>query len=282
MAEISFRGVRAFYSTWAQGPPLILLHAGGSSGAQWTKTGDALADTHRLIAPDLISFGASEPWRESGGLTHELQADLVADIIGTESSVPLDIVGHSYGGSTAMRLALRRPELVRSLMLIEPNVSWLLKDANDPLYEEGISIANTFIASVQAGRPEVGWEYFIDGRNGAGTWKRMSDASRGRFLAQSERVREAFISNLNHQISRAECGRIGVPVTVVCGALTTPTDIRISEFVRDAITHAHYEIIPEAGHMSPFTHPLEIARLVREHLARASASRIRRGHSTTD
>jgi pimeloyl-ACP methyl ester carboxylesterase len=268
VAEISFRGVRAFYRTWGQGPPLILLHAGGSSGAQWTKTGDALADTHTLIAPDLISFGTSEPWPEAGGLTHELQADLVADIIETESTTPLDIVGHSYGGSTALRLALRRPELVRSLMLIEPNVSWLLKDANDPLYEEGISIANTFIASVQAGRPEVGWEYFIDGRNGAGTWARMSDQSRARFLAQSERVQEAFISNLNHQISRAECGRIGVPVTVACGALTTPTDIRISELVRDAITQAHYEIIPDAGHMSPFTHPFDIARLVQEHLER--------------
>lgn len=272
MAEIIFRGARAFYKTWGRGPALVLLHAGGSSSAQWNKTGDALADTHTLIAPDLICFGASESWPEQGGLTHQLQADLVANLIETESSVPLDIVGHSYGGSTALRLALRRPELVRSLMLIEPNVSWLLKDANDPLYEEGISIANAFIASMKAGRPEVGWENFINGRNGAGTWARMSDAARARFLAQSDRVREAFISNLNHRITRAECSRIRVPVTIACGAVTTPTDVRISELVRDAIAHAHYEIIPEAGHMSPFTHPLEVARLVREHLARAANS----------
>lgn len=282
MAEISFRGTRAFYKTWGRGSALVLLHAGGSSGAQWNKTGDALADSHTLIAPDLLSFGASESWPETGGLTHELQADLVAAIIETESSIPLDIVGHSYGGATALRLAVRRPDLVRSLMLIEPNASWLLKDANDPLYEEGISIANAFIASMKAGRPEAGWENFIDGRNGAGTWARMSEASRARFLAQSERVREAFISNLNHRVNRAECGRISVPVTVACGALTTPTDFRISELVRDAIAGAHYEIIAEAGHMSPFTHPLEVAQLVQEHLARASASGVRRGHSTTD
>ena len=97
---------------------------------------------------------------------------------------------------------------------------------------------------------------------------RISDTSRGRFLSQSERVREAFISNINHHISRAECGRISAPVTIACGVLTTPTDIRISELVRDAIAHAHYAIIPQAGHMSPFTHPLDVARLVREHLAR--------------
>ncbi len=281
MTEITFRGVRAFYKTWGQGPALVLLHAGGSSGAQWSKTGDALSDTHRLIAPDLLSYGASEPWPEQGGLTHELQAHLVADIIEAETSSPLDIVGHSYGGATALRLALQRPDLVRSLMLIEPMVSWLLKDAGDPLYEEGISIANTFIASVQAGKPETGWEFFIDGRNGAGTWARMSEESRGRFLAQSERVREGFISNLNHRMSLAECSSIRVPVTVLRGATTTPTDRRISELVHGAIAQSHYEVIPEAGHMSPFTHPLEIARLAREHLARAGTSDIRRGHGAT-
>jgi pimeloyl-ACP methyl ester carboxylesterase len=248
----------------------MLLHAGGSSGAQWNKAGDALADANTLIAPDLLSFGASESWPEAGGLTHELQSDLVASLIEAESSVPLDIVGHSYGGGTALRLALRRPELVRSLMLIEPNVSWLLKDANDPLYEEGISIANAFIASMKAGRPEAGWENFIDGRNGPGTWARMSEESRARFLAQSERVREAFISNLNHRTTRAECSSIPMPVTIACGALTTPTDRRISELLRDAIAQTHYEIIPQAGHMSPFTHPLDVARLVREHLVRTA------------
>lgn len=270
MAEIWFRGVRAFYKTWGQGTPLILLHAGGSSSAQWSRTGDALANTYKLIAPDLLSFGATEPWSESGGLTHELQAHLVADIIRAESSGPLDVVGHSYGGATAMRLALQRPDLVRSLMLIEPMVSWLLKDADDPLYEEGIAIAKSFIASVQAGKPETGWEYFIDGRNGAGTWARMSDKSKARFLAQSERVREGFISNLNHRMSLADCGSIRIPVSILRGATTTATDRRISELVHAAIPQAHYEVIPEAGHMSPFTHPLEIARLVREHLARAA------------
>lgn len=270
MAEISFRGVRAVYRTWGQGPALVLLHAGGSSGAQWTKTGDALADTHRLIAPDLLSYGASDPWPVPGGLTHELQAHLVADIIEAESTIPLDVVGHSYGGATALRLALQRPDLVRSLMLIEPMVSWLLKAANDPLYEEGVSIANTFIASVQAGKPETGWEFFIDTRNGTGTWARMSEETRGRFLAQSERVREGFISNLNHRMSLAECGGIRVPVTVARGATTTPTDRRICELVHGAIAQSHYEVIPEAGHMSPFTHPFEVARLVQEHLARAA------------
>lgn len=274
MAEISFRGVRASYKTRGRGPALVLLHAGGSSGAQWNRTGDALADTYTLIAPDLLSFGASESWPVAGGLTHELQADLVAAIIETESSIPLDIVGHSYGGTTALRLALRRPELVRSLILIEPNVSWLLKEADDPLYEESISIANAFITNMKAGQPEAACESFIDGRNGLGTWARMSGASRARFLAQSECMREVFISNLNHRISRAECSRIGVPVTVACGGLTTPTDRRISEIVRHAIAHAHDEIIPHAGHMSPFTHPLEVARLVREHLANAGDSSV--------
>jgi pimeloyl-ACP methyl ester carboxylesterase len=154
MAAFLFRGVRASYQTWGQGHPILLLHSGGSSSAQWAKVAEQLSADHKMIAPDFLGFGATEPWPEPGGLTHELQADLVAEVMRSEGSAALDIVGHSYGGATAIRLLVGRPQLVRSLMLIEPIVSWLLKDANDPLYEESVGVARAFIASVNAGRSE--------------------------------------------------------------------------------------------------------------------------------
>ena len=186
----------------------------------------------------------------------------------SENSAALDIVGHSYGGATAIRLFLGRPQLVRSLVLIEPIVSWLLRDAKDPLYEESVSVAQAFISNVDAGRSEQGWEAFLDSRNGAGTWARVSDKGKARFLAQSRQTKEGFISNLNNRTTLAKCRGIVVPTTVVCGAETTAPDRRTTELLRDAIPRSHYQLIPRAAHMSPFTHPEEVVRIIREHLER--------------
>jgi len=273
MAALLFKGAHVFYLTWGQGQPIMLLHSGGSSSSQWTKVAEQLSAHHRIIAPDLLGFGATEAWPVPGGLTHDLQADLVAEVMRNEGSAALDVVGHSYGGATAIRLLLGRPQLVRSLILIEPIVSWLLKDANDPLYEESVAVARSFIASVDAGRSEQGWEAFLDSRNGAGTWARMSDKGKARFLAQSRHSKEGFISNLNNHTTLAECRRIAVPTTVVCGAETTRPDRRTTELLRDAIPCSHYELIRGAAHMSPFTHPEQVAHVIREHLDRVQRLR---------
>src|SRR5262245_36465674 len=123
MAAFLFRGVRAFYQTWGHGQPIMLLHSGGSSSAQWTKVAEQLSANHKMIAPDFLGFGATEAWPELGALTHDLQADLVAEVMRSEDIAVIDIVGHSYGGATAIRLLVGRPELARSLILIEPIVS---------------------------------------------------------------------------------------------------------------------------------------------------------------
>jgi pimeloyl-ACP methyl ester carboxylesterase len=251
----------------------MLLHSGGSSSAQWTKAAEQLSAHHKMIAPDFLGFGATEAWPEPGGLTHDLQADLVVEVMQIEGGAALDIVGHSYGGATAIRLLVGSPQLVRSLILIEPVVSWLLRDANDPLYEESVVVARAFIASVEAGRPDQGWEAFLDSHNGAGTWAHMSDKAKARFLAQSHQTKEGFISNLNNDTTLAECRAIAVPTTVVCGADTSEPYRRTTELLRDAIPGCHYELIHGAAHMSPFTHPEQVARIVCEHLERVQRLR---------
>ena len=266
MSEIDFHGVRAFYKAWGTGLPIALLHSGGSSSAQWDRPGEGLADHRRLIAPDLLGFGATGMWPVSGELSQILQADLVAEVIVRECAGPIDVVGHSYGGGTAVRLALRRPELVRSLVLIEPILTRLLLEIGDPLYETAASVGAIFIDSVKLGRPEIGWEAFIDSRNGSGTWSRMSERAKERFLVQSQQTAEAFISTRDNFTSIAECRSLRTPVTIACGAMTYAPDRRVTEILKDTISHARYVTIPEAGHMSPLTHPAEVGRIIREHL----------------
>lgn len=268
MPAQDFANVAAHYEVWGAGPPLFLLHAGGgSSSAQWQRVAAFLAEDHRLIAPDLLGFGRTAAWPGPGKLTHDLQADLVASLIMREAAPPLDVVGHSYGGATALRLALRRTDLVGTLVLIEPILTPLLRGVDDALFEGYRRVAEGFIAHAQAGDHEAGWTLFLDYRNGPGAWSAMSDKAKARFLAQTEQTVDGFLSNLSNPTTLDDCRDIRVPTTIVCGGETTLPDKRVTELLRDAIPSSRYVMIDGAGHMSPLTHPGAVATIVREHLA---------------
>jgi pimeloyl-ACP methyl ester carboxylesterase len=271
MPQAEFRGVPAHHEAWGAGLPLIALHGGGSSGAQWQRLAAALQHERRVIAPDLIGFGRTGAWPQAGGLTHDLQADLVAALMEANGGGAMDIVGHSYGGATAVRLVLRRPELVRSLVLVEPLLATLLRDAADPLFGEYRDMAEGFVQHARAGQDEEAWALFLDYRNGPGTWAGMAEKARARFLGQTAQTVEGFLSNLSNPTELDDCRRMLVPTTVVCGADTTAPDRRVTELLREAVPGCRYAVVPGAGHMSPLTHPEELARIVRDHLGRAGA-----------
>jgi pimeloyl-ACP methyl ester carboxylesterase len=266
MAEAEFKGVPVHHETWGTGLPLVALHGGGSSGAQWQRLAAVLQDGNRVIAPDLIGFGKTGAWPEPGGLTHDLQADLVAVLIEQNGSGAVDVVGHSYGGATAVRLALRRPELVRSLVLVEPVIMSLLREANDPLFGEYRDMAEDFVRHARAGRENDAWALFLDYRNGPGTWVGTPEKAKTRFLGQTAQTVEGFLSNLSNPTTLDDCRRISAPTTIVCGAETTAPDRRVTELLRDAVPGCRHVTIPGAGHMSPLTHPEDLARIVLDHL----------------
>jgi pimeloyl-ACP methyl ester carboxylesterase len=268
MNDLDFEGLRVRCRSWGRGRPVVFLHSGGGSGAQWEKVAGALADDCRAIAPDLLGAGDTAAWPVPEALTHDLQAALVAAVIDADGDRPVDVVGHSYGGATAVRLAVNQPNKVRSLVLIEPILNCLLGEARDPLFGESERVGRAFVASIDDGRPEAAWELFIDARNGAGTWARLPDRRRQQFVATAAQGKAAMLSNLNNRTTFAECRAIAVPTTVVCGAETTAPDRRATELLRDAVPGARYELLAGSAHMSPLTHPADVARVVREHLGR--------------
>jgi pimeloyl-ACP methyl ester carboxylesterase len=103
------------------------------------------------------------------------QADLVAALIRLLGA-PAHVVGHSYGGAIALRLVVTRPELVRTVALIEPQCYPLLRERGDPLFESSVSQWESFRAAQERGQPEHGWRAFIDYYSGAGFYDRLRPA----------------------------------------------------------------------------------------------------------
>ena len=101
------------------GPALVMVHGLVGSGRNWSKNMRYLAQFRTVYALDLANCGVSE--RVQGmDASLEAHADRVArfmDELGLEGA---DLVGHSHGAATAMMMAARYPERVRSLVLFAP------------------------------------------------------------------------------------------------------------------------------------------------------------------
>lgn len=102
----------------SDGQPVLLLHGLGGTTATWAEFAAELAGHgRRAVSVDLRGHGESS-WPGTGYDFGTMAADLV-DFIEALELAPADIVGHSLGGRVALDVAMRRPELVRRLVLEE-------------------------------------------------------------------------------------------------------------------------------------------------------------------
>lgn len=111
LAELSLH-----YEESGAGPPVLLLHGLGSSGRDWDLVAPALAAEHRLLVPDARGHGRSG--KPAGAYGVPLFARDIAALCDHLGLTGLHVVGLSMGGMIAFQLAVDRPELVRSLVII--------------------------------------------------------------------------------------------------------------------------------------------------------------------
>lgn len=97
--------VRLYVEELGTGPPVLLLHGLGESIFTWHEILPALAARHRVIALDLKGFGRSDK-PDDGAYSADDQAALVARFIVERDLRDLTVIGHSFGGTVALRTAL--------------------------------------------------------------------------------------------------------------------------------------------------------------------------------
>lgn len=102
--------------TSGDGDPLIILHGLYGAGHNWKRHSRWLAETWRVIAPDLRNHGRS-PHAEP--MTYPAMAADVAALLDEEGLESAVFLGHSMGGKVAMSLALTQPDRVRGLVVAD-------------------------------------------------------------------------------------------------------------------------------------------------------------------
>jgi pimeloyl-ACP methyl ester carboxylesterase len=113
---VDLNGVRTWYGEWGAGDPLVLMHGGLVDSRMYEATADDLAEHFHVYAPD--QRGHRRTQDVEGPMTFEAKVDDTVALLEQVIGGPADLVGHSNGAFVGLLTALRRPDLVRRMVMV--------------------------------------------------------------------------------------------------------------------------------------------------------------------
>jgi esterase len=169
MPDMHVNGIRLYYEERGEGVPILCIHGGLSSALMWASAAEELAPLGRVISYDRRGCARSERPQPYERTSVAEQADDAAALLDALHATPAIVIGRSYGGDVAIDLALRHPDRVRALALLEGGagtvspewVAWargVVERLHDTAATEGVdAVARVLIGDVLG---ESAWESF--------------------------------------------------------------------------------------------------------------------------
>ena len=120
--SITVAGKPMFVAETGSGSAVVMLHGGGpgaSGVSNYSRNIDALAERYRVIAPDMPGYGRSAKGVDQSDPFGYL-ADMIRGLLDELGIATAHLIGNSYGGAAALRLALDTPHRVGKLVLMGP------------------------------------------------------------------------------------------------------------------------------------------------------------------
>jgi pimeloyl-ACP methyl ester carboxylesterase len=245
-------------------PTVVLIHSGGFTSRQWRKLAAAVASRSRVLAPDLLGYGEAGPWPAGEPFHFRQDLAFLESLLDGEA---VDLVGHSYGGFLALQLALRRPELVRSIAAYEPVAFGVLDETEDADALRGLALVKRDWEPDGRGVDEAWLRGFVEWWNGPGAWERLAEETRESFRVMGWKVFQEVISLAADRTSRATYATIGVPTLLLGGEQSPMTERRVIERFGAALPRATVRIFSGVGHMGPISHASLVNEAIVEFLA---------------
>jgi pimeloyl-ACP methyl ester carboxylesterase len=240
------------------GTPVVFLHSGVGSAGEWKQVFSLWPEGYRLVAIDAYRDGTGP-----GGVGRRSLDDYADQVyaVAEHVGVPVCLVGFSWGGATALRVAVAAPDLVDSLAVVEPEAYALLRTQDDNAYAEICGLRDRWRAHVRAGRWYEAFEEFVDFYNGPGSFARWPPPRREAFLADQRARGDLWDVLFDDDLLTLDAlASVTAPVQVVEGSLTSAVDHAICDVVRRHVPHAQHTLIEGAGHMMPLTRPESLTR----------------------
>jgi pimeloyl-ACP methyl ester carboxylesterase len=263
-----------FYAGYGK-PTVIALHCSGADGQMWRHLATELGDRFSLVAPHLIGCGAADPWDGAHDFTASDEAALTIDMIDAIDT-PVHLVGHSYGGGVALRVARERPARIASLTVYEPSLLSVLNTMGEDgraVFAELKAVANEVIGAMSTGAYQTGARLFVNCWNGEGSWDAMSPEARAGMIRHLPKVCLEYRAMSRERISLQAYRRVNFPVLLLQGEHSLPATHLISRQLHRAMKFASLHTVRGAGHMGPLTQAAAVNAMMVDHIVRAEQAK---------
>ncbi|MTV26540.1 alpha/beta fold hydrolase [Nitriliruptoraceae bacterium ZYF776] len=244
------------YTSYGEGPPVVLVHGLGGSANVWHGVMQAMKQHHHVVAMDLRGHGRSQG---RGQFTIEGWAKDVQKLIRHLELPSVTLVGHSLGTLVVQHLAQTQPETCDQLVLVG-GISYFQPPTADAYRERAALVA------------EEGMDVLVDAwLDGA-----VSPQSHATAAGAIGLLRELFLRNEPANYAKAckaladapriRRDEIGQPTLIVTGAHDRSTPLAMAEELRSSIPVSRVKVLPDVGHWSPVEAPGPLAATILEFL----------------
>ena len=268
---LDLNGVRLYYyaaGSRGAGEPIVLVHGFPTSGHLWNEVVPLLPAGHRVVVLDLLGFGRSDR-PQPGRVDLRSHADRLVAVLNALGINYACVVGHDIGGAVAQIVAVRHPQRVSRLCLINsaafggwPPREVKLARAMLPLTRH---LPPSWIHSIVRADMLRGYQDHEKGSHDIELYLRPFLESEGRdalmthLLALDSSETEAIAPRLKDIVS---------PTAIIWGECDPFLPADLGERLRQAIPHSTLEVIPEARHFLPHEAPSSVARGIGQLLTR--------------
>jgi pimeloyl-ACP methyl ester carboxylesterase len=266
MPVLAKGGLRIEHTDEGAGAPVVLIHSSVSGNRQWRLLTEALTDRYRVLAVNLYGYGETTPWPGEVPQTLDAQARLILAVC-EELGAPVHLVGHSFGGTVALKAATLLDSRLGNLVLLEPNPMYLLRQAGRMA---AFLEASELREHVQRFGALDDWarvaERFADYWLGDGAWDAMPEKRRAAFAEALPPNFHEWDTVMDEETTIDALSALTCRTLVMSDASARRPLREIAELLAEACPEWSFHSIPEGGHMAPLTRPDLVDPVIRAFL----------------
>jgi pimeloyl-ACP methyl ester carboxylesterase len=253
---LTVNGYPMAYVEQGAGVPVVLVHGTNGDYRSWTHQMEPLGAKYRAISVSLRHY-YPEPWDGTGEFSARQHVEDVIAFIEKLNAGRVFLIGHSRGGHVSTHVALRRPDLLRGLVLVEPGLPppALLPGSPDGERFAAVRSERTrrLTEMVNAGRIDEAIEHFVDAISGPGTYRARSEAA-NQMTRDNIRTALGETRDTREPVTRERAATLKLPCLLIGGGKSPPRFAPVLSALESAVPGARLIVIPDAGHTMYRTH----------------------------
>jgi pimeloyl-ACP methyl ester carboxylesterase len=271
MPVLSASNFRIDYTDEGHGKPVVAIHSSVSANRQWRALTESLKDRYRVLAVNLFGYGETTPWPGTSPQSLYAQAQLIV-ALGEKLEGQFHLIGHSFGASVALKAAKLLEPRIGSLILLEPNPFYLLKqNGRTQAFMESAELRDHVQCYGAVGDWSKVAERFADYWLGDGSWDAMPARRRTAFVDSLPPNLFEWDAVMREETTIDEWRTLTARTLVVSDPSTRVPICEIVDIFAKACPHWSFRSVADGGHMAPLTRPDLINPIVREFLDSGSA-----------